>query len=707
MKRYYKLGNPLISCVMPTFGRPDYVCESLNMFLEQDYENKELIILNDCEGQEFAGDFPNVTIVNEHKRWGTLGEKRNAAIRHARGDYIAVWDDDDVYLPWRLSYCMNRILSKNITLYCPHEYWAYWGNHDLHNNQAVLTWIYHPQVIFKKSEWEAVGGYPAITLHEDTSFIRRILSLRKSEWTPDPIAAHHRVMILRGKSKYQHASIDGGVQRPDTSPGQKYLVPSSIADPILAEAKQKCINLYVESQSRYQKLEKTLNQMHEQLREKGSRYLDGAKPLHVSVGYGELGIQSRLGYEGKSVSVLGRSFSHSFSAHAPSRLVFEILPQEKEFSSLVSINDDVSENMASADFFVLSHGEILGIAKDVRPHETPRLLTASVKNCTQIELIAVPQKWEYCHTVWIDPIVTSHCLCDRVNGLEDCLGRSYIQKRKEKIRKKSCFVTVASEKFSHWLDDLLGSIRKNSQCDDAGMVVFSIGDSRKIREVAKAYEAEVIPCHPLKPLSMSTKSVLYSAGRVVDADNIICIDADMLVLGSLHELFSAIDVAPIGSILVCQEANWEGHSLGKSILSLYKGSVTDIEEIALCRNRLLSEYRLTVNDGVFAAKKVSLNALDAVIRSFHRASEWIDKTGGVPWRNQAIFNLGLAYLGAGQELDCRFNVQLTRQNAHLRYDGGRIVAKKNFLPVSIVHFNGMGRGKFPEFRGKFCRIKNH
>ena len=82
---------PLVSCIMPTFGRPDYVAESISMFLAQDYPAKELIILNDCCGQTLLGKFPGVRIINATSRWATLGEKRNAAIELASGEFIAVW----------------------------------------------------------------------------------------------------------------------------------------------------------------------------------------------------------------------------------------------------------------------------------------------------------------------------------------------------------------------------------------------------------------------------------------------------------------------------------------------------------------------------------------------------------------------------------------------------------------------------------------
>ncbi|RYD67789.1 MAG: glycosyltransferase family 2 protein, partial [Verrucomicrobiaceae bacterium] len=103
---------PLISCVMPTYGRPDYVNEAIRMFLDQDYPNKELVILNDCVGQNFTCDLPpeaGVRVINHPERFPSLGDKRNACIGLAQGEFIAIWDDDDVYLPWRLSHSFRMM----------------------------------------------------------------------------------------------------------------------------------------------------------------------------------------------------------------------------------------------------------------------------------------------------------------------------------------------------------------------------------------------------------------------------------------------------------------------------------------------------------------------------------------------------------------------------------------------------------------------
>ena len=85
---------PLISCIMPTYGRPQYVHESVKMFLDQDYPAKELVILNDCAGQVFHCELSNVRVFNTSQRYRSLGEKRNECIRKSRGELLAIWDDD-------------------------------------------------------------------------------------------------------------------------------------------------------------------------------------------------------------------------------------------------------------------------------------------------------------------------------------------------------------------------------------------------------------------------------------------------------------------------------------------------------------------------------------------------------------------------------------------------------------------------------------
>ena len=214
-------ANPLISCVMPTYGRPDFVNESVAMFLAQDYPHKELIVLNDCPGQEFAGNLAGVRFINCTASFATLGENRNACIEAARGALIAVWDDDDIYLPWRLSFSLREMQKHRTRFYRAAEFWAYWGDASLHDNQSVPGWVNHPNTLFSKARWRDVGGYPAQGVGEDCEFFARIHRLLKHEFIKFPLARADRFFVLRGKSAYAHMSIPGGAQPADLSPGKR------------------------------------------------------------------------------------------------------------------------------------------------------------------------------------------------------------------------------------------------------------------------------------------------------------------------------------------------------------------------------------------------------------------------------------------------------------------------------------------------------
>ncbi len=102
-------GFPPVSCICPTYGRPELLEEAIQSFLLQDYPGrKELIVLNDLDRQHLTCEHPEVSVVNLPRRIRTLGEKHNAAVALASHDLLFVWDDDDIYLPHRLTFSIDR-----------------------------------------------------------------------------------------------------------------------------------------------------------------------------------------------------------------------------------------------------------------------------------------------------------------------------------------------------------------------------------------------------------------------------------------------------------------------------------------------------------------------------------------------------------------------------------------------------------------------
>jgi len=87
---------PFVSCIMPTADREKYLPLAINYFLEQDYPNAELIIIDDGRRSMrlLIPDHPKIKYIYSEPI-GSIGLKRNYACAKAQGEIIMHWDDDD------------------------------------------------------------------------------------------------------------------------------------------------------------------------------------------------------------------------------------------------------------------------------------------------------------------------------------------------------------------------------------------------------------------------------------------------------------------------------------------------------------------------------------------------------------------------------------------------------------------------------------
>ena len=151
---------PGVSLLCPTFGRPPeqkhLIEECILSFLLQDYAGpKELVILNDCPGQELVCRAPGVRVVNAGARYSSVGAKRNALVSLATHDLLALADDDDIFLPHRISLSV-RMLGR-ADYWNPRAYWLLWAGRPIVHEQQ--TGYAHTASLFRRSAWREVGGY--------------------------------------------------------------------------------------------------------------------------------------------------------------------------------------------------------------------------------------------------------------------------------------------------------------------------------------------------------------------------------------------------------------------------------------------------------------------------------------------------------------------------------------------------------------------
>src|SRR5665213_3603909 len=151
--------RPMISCIMPTFNRRPFVPNAIRYFLRQDYENKELIIIDDGEDviMDLVPQADNIRYFRLDAKI-SLGAKLNLACEYARGNIIANWDDDDWYASRRLSYQAHSLKNEKIFI-CGINNLLYYNlfdkkafNYIYPSNQK--PWLIGSSLCFKKQFWQ-------------------------------------------------------------------------------------------------------------------------------------------------------------------------------------------------------------------------------------------------------------------------------------------------------------------------------------------------------------------------------------------------------------------------------------------------------------------------------------------------------------------------------------------------------------------------
>jgi hypothetical protein len=89
----------LVSIIIPTYERPEYLEGAIRTALGQSYENIEVVIVDDGSSEPYANEivskFPDFVTCIRHKKNKGLSAARNTGIQTSNGAYVAFLDDDD------------------------------------------------------------------------------------------------------------------------------------------------------------------------------------------------------------------------------------------------------------------------------------------------------------------------------------------------------------------------------------------------------------------------------------------------------------------------------------------------------------------------------------------------------------------------------------------------------------------------------------
>ena len=105
---------PKVSVIIPAYGMPHYLNQAIESVSRQTFTDYELLVVDDGSDDECVAryELPKTARLIRHESNRGAGAARNTGIRAGKGDYVALLDHDDVWLPGKLE-AQVAILEAN------------------------------------------------------------------------------------------------------------------------------------------------------------------------------------------------------------------------------------------------------------------------------------------------------------------------------------------------------------------------------------------------------------------------------------------------------------------------------------------------------------------------------------------------------------------------------------------------------------------
>lgn len=205
--------TPLISVVIPTHSGSQVICRAVDSVLSQTYPNIEIVVVDDNgKGSEeqiatmkamekYASDDRIKYFVHEVSLHGSAA--RNTGVRHSNGEFIALLDDDDYFLPnnieehyrthldhdksYGVSFCGMHIVRGKLEddIIAKHE-----GN-VLVDFLLGRMRVGSSLVMIRRSVYEEFNGFDeSFKRHQDWEFLTRIFTKYK-------LASTHKIGVVK------------------------------------------------------------------------------------------------------------------------------------------------------------------------------------------------------------------------------------------------------------------------------------------------------------------------------------------------------------------------------------------------------------------------------------------------------------------------------------------------------------------------------
>jgi len=229
-----KLQNksPLVSVIIPTYNRANYLQEALESVFRQNYHNFEIIVVDDGSTDDTRKIIDKYQDKIKYFWQDNSGPSvaRNLGIKNSQGELIAFLDSDDLMLPDRLSLQVSKFL-KNPRLGLVGGSYLLIDSKSNPIGECKLSWIDRHRlkngihyrnffsttvVMIRKACVEKVGGFSSdFSFGEDWDLWLRIIQDYQFEYiiTPIGIVRRHEDSIVGSMDPYNFVQWDELIDR--------------------------------------------------------------------------------------------------------------------------------------------------------------------------------------------------------------------------------------------------------------------------------------------------------------------------------------------------------------------------------------------------------------------------------------------------------------------------------------------------------------
>ena len=211
----------LISVVMPNYNGHRFVEQAIDSVLSQTYQNFELLIVDDCSEDDSLQLIKRKTQSDSRIRVIALEDNagvanaRNVGIKEAKGEYIALLDNDDLWTKDKLERQLAIAEKGADIVYCSYDFIDEQNSpikkpfivpQQTNFNKMLASSVISCSTSFIKTELMQAHPFNADFYHEDYVLWMELLRVCPTAYGDEKVLMHYRQVTGSRSNKKSNAA---------------------------------------------------------------------------------------------------------------------------------------------------------------------------------------------------------------------------------------------------------------------------------------------------------------------------------------------------------------------------------------------------------------------------------------------------------------------------------------------------------------------